>query len=252
MEYAATKTSMTDPNSLIQIKGLRDGLLVSLGNAPWDELRAALMEQIETRQSFFRGARVAIDVGGQIFHVNELSELRDTLSERGVNLWAVVSESPTTEKTAQLLGLATRISKPRPQEMTRPHAEAAGGEAAAMWIGRTLRSGTRIEFPGNIVVLGDVNPGAEVIADGSILVWGRVRGVAHAGANGDQSAVVCGLDLSAGQIRIAGAATIPPALRSPRRGSKVEVSERSGEVRPEKISLKDGILQMEPWQANQS
>ncbi|OGO75889.1 MAG: septum site-determining protein MinC [Chloroflexi bacterium RIFOXYC12_FULL_59_14] len=245
MEYAVTKTSMTDPNSLVQIKGLRDGLLVSLGNASWDDLRAALMEQIETRQSFFRGARVAIDVGGQIFHVNELSELRDTLSERGVNLWAVVSESPTTEKTAQLLGLATRISKPRPQEMTRPPAEEIG-EAAAMWIGRTLRSGTRIEFPGNIVVLGDVNPGAEVIADGSILVWGRVRGVAHAGANGDQSAVVCGLDLSAGQIRIAGAATIPPAL------SKVEVSERSGEVRPEKISLKDGILQMEPWQANQS
>ena len=231
------KTSMTDSNSLIQIKGLRDGLLVSLGNASWDDLRAALMEQIETRQSFFRGARVAIDVGGQIFHVNELSELRDTLSERGVNLWAVVSESPTTEKTAQLLGLATRISKPRPQEMTRPPAEEIG-EAAAMWIGRTLRSGTRIEFPGNIVVLGDVNPGAEVIADGSILVWGRVRGVAHAGANGDLSAVVCGLDLSAGQIRIAGAATIPP--------------ERSGEVRPEKISLKDGILQMEPWQANQS
>jgi len=245
MEYAVTKTSMTDPNSLVQIKGLRDGLLVSLGNASWDDLRAALMEQIETRQSFFRGARVAIDVGGQIFHVNELSELRDTLSERGVNLWAVVSESPTTEKTAQLLGLATRISKPRPQEMTRPPAEEIG-EAAAMWIGRTLRSGTRIEFPGNIVVLGDVNPGAEVIADGSILVWGRVRGVAHAGANGDQSAVVCGLDLSAGQIRVAGAATIPPAL------SKVEVSERSGEVRPEKISLKDGILQMEPWQANQS
>src|SRR3970282_1259554 len=166
MEYAVTKTSMTDSNSLVQIKGLRDGLLVSLGSASWDDLRAALMEQIETRQSFFRGARVAIDVGAQIFHVTELSELRDTLSERGVNLWAVMSESPTTEKTAQLLGLATRISKPRPQEMTRPPAEEIG-EAAAMWIGRTLRSGTRIEFPGNIVVLGDVNPGAEVIADRS-------------------------------------------------------------------------------------
>lgn len=229
---------MSDSQSLVQIKGLRDGLLVSLGNAAWDELRAALMEQIEARQSFFQGARVAIDVGSQIFRVNELSELRDTLSERGINLWAVVSESPTTEKTAQLLGLATRISKPRPQEMTRPPAEAAGGEGAAKWISRTLRSGTRIEFPGHIAILGDVNPGAEVIADGSILVWGRVRGVVHAGANGDLSAVVCGLDLSAGQIRIAGAATVP--------------SERGGEVRPEKISLKDGVLQVEPWQANQS
>jgi septum site-determining protein MinC len=238
VEYEVTKTSMTDSNSLVQIKGLRDGLLVSLGNAPLDELRAALMEQIEARQSFFQGARVAIDVGSQILHVNELSELRDTLSERGVNLWAVVSESPTTEKTAQLLGLATRISKPRPQEMTRAHADAAGGDSAVKWIERTLRSGTRIEFPGNIVVLGDVNPGAEVVADGSILVWGRVRGVVHAGANGDPSAVVCGLDLSAGQIRIGGAAVVP--------------MERNGELRPEKIYLNDGVLKVEPWQANQS
>ena len=230
---------MSDPTSLIQIKGLRDGLLVSMGNAAWDELRVALMEQIEARQSFFQGARVALDVGNQIFHVNELSELRDTLSERGINLWAVVSESPTTEKTAQLLGLATRISKPRPQEMVRlPGRVRESGEKTALWVGRTLRSGTRIEFPGQVVVLGDVNPGAEVIADGSILVWGRVRGVVHAGANGDQAAVVCALDLSAAQIRIAGAAAVPP--------------ERGGEIRPQKIFLKDGVLQVEPWQANQS
>ena len=228
---------MSDPNSLIQIKGLRDGLLVSLGNASWDDLRVALMEQIEARRSFFQGARVALDVGSQILHVNELSELRDTLSERGVNLWAVISESPTTEKTAQLLGLATRISKPRPQELTRPPAEEIG-EGTAMWIGRTLRSGTRIEFPGHIAVLGDVNPGAEVVADGSILVWGRVRGLVHAGAKGDETAVVCGLDLSAAQIRIAGAATVP--------------LERGGAVRPEKVFLKDGALQVEPWQFNQS
>lgn len=228
---------MTDSNPLIEIKGLRDGLLVSLGNAEWNELRAALMKQIEARGSFFEGARVAIDVGSQIFRVNELSELRDTLSEHGVNLWAVVSESPTTEQTAQLLGLATRISKPRPQEVSRSSAEEIG-EGAAMWVARTLRSGTRIEFPGNIVVLGDVNPGAEVVAEGSILVWGRVRGIVHAGAKGNQAAVVCGLDLSAAQVRIAGAATVP--------------LERGGEVRPEKISLKDGALQVEAWQANQS
>ncbi len=228
---------MSDSNSLIQIKGLRDGLLVSLGKAEWEDLRAALMEQIEARQSFFQGARVALDVGGQIFRVNELSELRDTLSERGVNLWAVVSESPTTEKTAQLLGLATRISKPRPQEMTRSQAEEVG-EGAALWIGRTLRSGTRVEFPGHIAVVGDVNPGAEVVAEGSILIWGRARGLVHAGAGGDESAFVCGLDLSAAQIRIGGAAAVP--------------LERSGDVRPEKIYLKDGVLKSEPWQANSS
>ena len=226
---------MSDSNSLIEIKGLRDGLLVTMSDASWDESRAALMEQIETRGSFFQGARLALDVGGMIFHVNELSDLRDTLSERGVNLWAVVSESPTTEKTSQLLGLATRISKPRPQEMTRPTAEPAG-EDKAMWIGRTLRSGTRVEFAGNVIVVGDVNPGAEVVAEGNIIVWGRVRGLVHAGAGGDASAFVCGLDMSAAQIRVGGVAAVP--------------SERSGEARPVKYFLEDGIIKSESWQSN--
>lgn len=228
---------MGDANSLIQIKGLRDGLLVSLSDAPWEILQPLLMEQIEARQSFFQGARLALDVSGQILHVNELSDLRDKLSERGVNLWAVVSESPTTEQTAQLLGLATRISKPRPQEMMRPPGDEPGGNEA-MWIGRTLRSGTRIEFPGNVVVLGDINPGAEVVAGGSILVWGRARGVVHAGAKGDLTAVVCGLDLSAAQVRIANLADSP--------------ARENGETQPEKAFLRDGVLCMEPWQANQS
>ena len=65
---------------------------------------------------FFRAPVWRLDVASQVLHVNELVELRDQLSERGIFLWAVISESPTTEKTAQLLGLATRISKPRPEE----------------------------------------------------------------------------------------------------------------------------------------
>lgn len=226
---------MADPQPLIEIKGLRDGLLVTVSDASWDESRAALMEQIDARGSFFHGARLALDVGGMVFHVNELSDLRDMLSERGVNLWAVVSESPTTEKTSQLLGLATRISKPRPQEMTRPPAEEAG-EGKAMWIGRTLRSGTRVEFAGNVIVVGDVNPGAEVVAEGNVIVWGRVRGLVHAGAGGNASAFACGLDLSAAQIRIGGTAAVP--------------TERSGEARPVKYFLEDGIIKSESWQSN--
>ncbi len=226
---------MTDSNSLIQIKGLRDGLLVTLGAAPWEELQPVLMDQIEARQSFFQGARLALDVGSQIFHVNELSALRDALSEHGLTLWAVVSESPTTENTAQLLGLATRISKPRPQEVPRAAAEEIGDQTA-MWIGRTLRSGTRIEFPGHVVVLGDVNPGAEIVADGSILVWGRVRGLVHAGASGDESAVVCAMEFASTQVRIADEIAVP--------------EERKGAARPEKVSLNDGRMQFEAWQTD--
>lgn len=193
---------MDDLASLVQIKGLRDGLLVSLADAPWEQQRAALLEQIEGQQAFFQGARLALDVGTQILKVNELVELRDRLSERNVALWAVVSESPTTEKTAQLLGLATRISKPRPED-SRPFDVQDLGEGTALFLNKTLRSGARVEFAGHVVVLGDVNPGAEIIAEGNVIIWGRLRGAVHAGSKGDQSVVVCALDFLPIRLQVA-------------------------------------------------
>lgn len=193
---------MNETNSLLQIKGLRDGLLVSLDDAPWDDQRSALLLQVDMQPAFFQGARLALDVASQVLHVNELVELRDQLSERGISLWAVISESPTTEHTAQLLGLATRISKPRPEENRLLSAEDIG-EDKALFQSRTLRSGTRIEFPGHVVVLGDVNPGAEIVAEGNVIVWGRLRGMVHAGSKGNRKAIICALDLSPTQLRIA-------------------------------------------------
>ena len=193
---------MNEANSLIQIKGLRDGLLVSLDDAPWDEQRTAFLTQVDSQLAFFKGARLALDVASQVLHVNDLVDLRDQLSDRGISLWAVISESPTTEKTAQLLGLATRVSKPRPEEARQFSVKDLGDETA-LFLERTLRSGTRIEFPGHVVVLGDVNPGAEIIAEGNVIIWGRLRGMVHAGAKGNKTAVICALDLSPTQLRIA-------------------------------------------------
>jgi septum site-determining protein MinC len=193
---------MNETNSLIQIKGLRDGLLVSLDDAPWDEQRMAFLTQVDSQPAFFKGARLALDVASQVLHVNDLVDLRDQLSDRGISLWAVISESPTTEKTAQLLGLATRVSKPRPEE-SRQFSVKDLGDETALFLERTLRSGTRIEFPGHVVVLGDVNPGAEIIAEGNVIIWGRLRGMVHAGAKGNKTAVICALDLSPTQLRIA-------------------------------------------------
>src|SRR6266542_2586491 len=193
---------MNETNSLIQIKGLRDGLLVSLDDAPWAEQHTALLDQVDAQPAFFQGARLALDVASQVLHVNELVDLRDQLSERGISLWAVISESPTTEATAQLLGLATRISKPRPEEGRQFSVEDLG-EETALFLNRTIRSGTRIEFAGHVVVLGDVNPGAEIIAEGNVIIWGRLRGMVHAGAKGNRTATICALDLSPTQLRIA-------------------------------------------------
>jgi septum site-determining protein MinC len=209
-------------SSLVQIKGIRDGLLVSLGDAGWPVVQHALLEHIEQQPAFFQGARLALDVGNQALKSTELSQLRDQLSDRGIIL---------TESTAQILGLATRITKPRTQEKAAP-ARVIDDETA-LWVNKTLRSGTRTEFAGHIVILGDVNPGAEVIAGGSVVVWGRLRGVVHAGAHGNREAVVCALDLFPTQLRIAGEIAVAP--------------ERRGKSQPEIVRIKNGQLQAEAW-----
>lgn len=227
---------MDETTSLLQIKGLRDGLLVTLAEAAWDDQQFALLEQIDARQSFFQGARLALDVGVQALGVNELAALRDRLSERNVFLWAVISESPKTESAAQLLGLATRISKPRPEER-RAFETGELGDETALFLNKTIRSGQRIEFPGHVVVLGDVNPGAEIIADGSIIVWGRVRGIVHAGVKGDKNAVICALDLSPVQLRIADETS---ALLKPQKNPQPEIASLNEE----------GKLQSELWRTD--
>lgn len=67
----------------------------------------------------------------------------------------------------------------------------------------TLRGGQALHNLGNIVVVGDVNPGAELVASGDIVVFGALRGVAHAGAQGDVHASVHAIELSPTQLRIA-------------------------------------------------
>jgi septum site-determining protein MinC len=69
-------------------------------------------------------------------------------------------------------------------------------------IHRTVRSGQKYRYAGTIIVLGDVNPGAELVADGNIIVWGKLRGVVHAGASGNEDAMIGALALAPTQLRI--------------------------------------------------
>ena len=220
----------------VQIKGIRDGLLVSLGEGEWAELQETLLQHIHAQASFFKGARVALDVGNHILHAVELSGLRDKLSDQGINLWAVLSNSPTTEQTAQVLGMATRIFTPRPERASQAPAPHTDGENALL-VQKTLRSGTRVIHAGSVVVIGDVNPGAEIIAEGSVLVWGKLRGVVHAGSAGNEKAAVYALDLSPMQLRIANYIAVPP--------------QRKGKPTPEMAHIADGQVVAIHWETKE-
>jgi septum site-determining protein MinC len=226
---------MDESVSTIRIKGIRDGLLVSLPAGEWEQQSSALLTQIDDQQAFFHGARLALDVGSQVIRVNEMVELRDRLSERSVALWAVISESSMTEQTAQLLGLATRVSKPRPEDL--PSLDARNiPEGTALFVQRTVRSGTRIEYPGSIVVLGDVNPGAEIVAEGSVIVWGHLRGAVHAGAGGNRDVSVCALGMAPMRLEIA--------------DQSLAQSESEYAEGPETAMLREEGIVIEAWQSS--
>ena len=215
----------------VQIKGVREGLLITLGEGDWDELHQALLEQVDQQAEFLRGARLALDVGNHILKAGELGQLRKEIAERELTLWAVLSNSPTTEQTAQTLGLATQLSKTRPE--SRPSSESFRNGDEAILVHRTLRSGFSLQHLGHVVVIGDVNPGAEIIASGDVVIWGRLRGMVHAGAEGNESAIVCALDLSPTQLRIAGQIALTP--------------KRRGKPQPEMARLQDGRVVAETW-----
>jgi septum site-determining protein MinC len=219
----------------MEIKGIKEGILITLDKQEWQEGKDALLCKIKEKQDFFQGAQLVFDVGNTVLGANELGEIRDMLITNGVRLHGVISKSLVTQEVAKEMGLITKLEKPkfRADQKLKPLDTALSGEAA-IFIRRTMRSGFTVAYQGHVIVLGDVNPGAEIIASGSVVVWGRLRGTVHAGAEGDLTAVVCALDLSPTQLRIASKITTTP--------------QDQVDPKPEIASIVDGQIIAEPWQ----
>lgn len=216
----------------MQIKGIREGLLITLGEGDWQIIFESLMEKIIEKEKFFHGAKLALNVGNRILHAAELGTLRDRLADKNIILWAILSNSPVTELTAQDLGLATRISVPKPERIIKTIESSLPGEDA-IFIRKTIRSGFKVVSNGHIIIFGDVNPGGEIIAGGSVIIWGRCQGMVRAGVDGDQNATVCALDLIPTQLRIAGIIAISP--------------KRKGKPQPEVAKIVAGQVVAETW-----
>ena len=221
-------------SSGLAVKGVGDGLLIHVPEGAWDEVLASLVQTVDEGGEFFRGARLALQLDERELGAADLGHLRDVLAGREVNLWALLATSPSTRSAAADLGLALELVRPSAaaREADEPIDTELPGEHAAL-VHRTLRSGNHIHYAGHVVVVGDVNPGAEIIAGGDVIVWGRLRGVVHAGAGGNEQAVVCALDLAPTQLRIAGQIAVSP--------------ERRGAAQPEMERVKDGQLIAEKW-----
>lgn len=237
---------MTAPE--VQIKGIREGLLLTVSDAPQDSY-AGLLEEVRSelagKKGFFQGSRVVLDVGRRQLGRVELNGLQSLLAENELELWAVLTQREDTKAAARGLGLGTRLAGSATDlEGNRLVADVAeagvlesqdeGPPANALLLRETIRSGQSVFHEGHVVVVGDVNPGAQVVATGDVIVWGRLRGLVHAGAEGDLSAIICALELVPTQLRIADLIAIPPA-------------EREYEPLPERASIRDGQIVADLW-----
>ncbi len=223
---------MDDP---IVIKGIKEGLLLTIkpGGGEWSALATQVATRIDQQPGFFKGARVALDVGDRPLRPHELESLQAQLTRRGLTLWAVVSKSETTHQTARGLGLETSLVSQQGQLET-PEIDSREAGAPGVLIDHTLRNGRIVRSAGHVTIIGDVNAGAEIVAAGNVLVWGKVRGKIHAGANGNEAAVVCALDLAPTQLRIAGYISTTP-------------DDKRRKPRPEMASVRQGRIVAEVW-----
>lgn len=173
----------------VVLKGGRNGVsIVIRDGADFAAVIAELREKLAPARNFFGGAPLRIDAG-RALRPDERTTLVQTVHEFGMS----IAEGDDEEKSGVRKADAASEGGALPMQ----------GEEATLLHKRTLRSGQRIDFDGHVVILGDVNPGAVVNCSGDIIVFGTLRGVAHAGASGNARSIVAAFRLEPTQLRIA-------------------------------------------------
>ncbi|QEY33442.1 septum site-determining protein MinC [Synechococcus sp. RSCCF101] len=171
-----------------------------------------------------------IQTGRRRLGTAELRDLKTWLEKAGHPLIAIRTACARTLVAGRAIGAPIE----RETEATREEAalsDAGRANAIAMHTG-TLRSGDHLQVDGSVLLLGDVNPGATLSAGADILVWGRLRGVAHAGRDGDRTARISALQLRPVQLRIAELVARGPD-DAPPPGMAEQAIVRDGEIRIE-------------------
>ena len=219
---------------IVKLKGNRGGLqLVFAPNADFESIRDDIQRKLEEGSRFFRrGTEIQI-APGVLSEANE-AVLRKLFHRHGV-LFRVEEpvEPPPRPKTEQK---PAAPPKPKPEPIVEPpKAIPSMDEPQMLVVNRTIRSGQEIKTPGSVMICGNVNPGAQIIAGGSIDIRGACKGLVHAGAYGDTSAFIVADQLMPTQIRIADRIAQPPENMK-----KPQAAERA--------SIKDGTIVIEPME----
>lgn len=193
---------------IVAFKGKQSSLEIEIASeVDFSDALQAISDRLESKRSFFAGSANVNIVGGSLDEEQQ-KELEGML-KRDFGMLSVEFESGKKQRS-RLSGTA-RDEGGETAPVSELKSEVASKKVgAAVFVRETVRNGQRIDFEGDIVVCGDVNFGAELVATGNIAVMGALRGKAHAGSSGDETAVVTAYRLSPQQLRIGGIIAIAP------------------------------------------
>ncbi len=188
---------MKDENYVI-FKARKDGILVILSEeCSFIVLCTALKKKAAEAASFFSDAKTAITFSGRKLSEREEIEL--------VNIFHEVTDLNITFVSSQGNAVEKKSSKPSEGAKTAviDRTNLSADENVTYFHRGSLRSGQSISYTGSVVLYGDLNPGAEIIAEGNIVILGYAKGLVHAGCSGNKDCYVFALNLQPTQLRIA-------------------------------------------------
>lgn len=172
--------------SCISINLKKDNINIKLNEeSSQEDIMYALRKKIPDLKKLYQGEHTPITITGKVLKNKEIDEIQE-LVKRYIDV-KIQFESP---RTLGLHGIVKTYNKEIAVSETKFHRGA-------------VRSGQKIEFEGSLVIIGDVNDGAEVIAGDNIVILGALRGLAHAGAKGNKNAIIAASSIDAPQLRIA-------------------------------------------------
>jgi septum site-determining protein MinC len=169
----------------------------------WPEVTQQLKQRLQAEaRSWMPNTAVHLIARDRLLNAQQLQDIADILEMARLQLRRVYTSRRQTAITAATAGYSVEqhvaVSNLKPTPI-----EAGQAMAEPLVLCMTLRSGVEVRHNGTVVIMGDLNPGSSVIAEGDILVWGRLRGLAHAGSKGNVAARIMALQMEPAQLRIA-------------------------------------------------
>jgi len=207
----------------LQIRGTKDGINAIIDMEKFDtfdEMLILLINKLTVGKSFYKGSTIKITANLKRVSEAEIEKLKEVLFEEILIKDCVFEEKEVERKEEKESKIFNGVY-----------------EGKTKFLKKTVRGGQLIKYSGNIVIIGDVNSGAEVYAGGNIVVMGRIKGQVHAGVGGNKKAIISALSLQPEVLQIGDIITIAPDdTQKPRY--------------PEVAKIKDDTIIVEPYLPN--